>query len=81
MLEDDAVTFEEIKDALVARNMTTSIAASEAYFSYNTNGLMDKPITEGIVKIRRWGRKIGDDVITPAQIHDKHVVATLRSHR
>ena len=48
MLEDDSVSF-EIKEALVARNMTTPAAASEAFFSFSNNQLSDKPMSEIIV--------------------------------
>ena len=51
MLEDDSVSFEEIKEALVARNMTTPATASEAFFSFSNNQLSDKPMSEITVKL------------------------------
>ena len=70
----------DIKDILVSRNLTTSVAASEAFFSFQTNGLLHKIIAEGITRLRRWGRKIVDDATGPNQITDKYVMAILRSH-
>ena len=74
MLEDDSLGFEEIKEALVARNITTLLAASEAFFSFNNNQLIDKPILEIIVKLSRWGSKIHDDSATPTQTKNKFVM-------
>ena len=80
MMEDDSIGYADIKDILVSRNLTTSVAASEAFFSFQTNGLLHKIIAEGITRLRRWGRKIVDDATGPTQITDKCVMAILRSH-
>ena len=59
--------------------MTTSVAALEAFFSYQTNGLHEKSVTDCIVGLRRWAKKIMGDAIDPTQIADKYVMASLRS--
>ena len=79
MLEDDSVGFEEIKEALVARNMTTLVAASEAIFSFNNNKLIDKPIFEIILKLNRLGSKIQDDSATPTQTKNKFGMGVMMS--
>ena len=79
MLEDDSVGYEEIKEALVNRNITTAVAASKAFFSFNNNQVIDKPILEIIVKLSRWGSKIQDDSETPTQTKNKFVMGVMRS--
>ena len=79
MLEDDSLGYKNIKEVLVARNMTTPVASSEAFFSFNNNQLIDKSKLEIVVKLSRWGSKIQDDSATPTQTKNKFVMGVMRS--
>ena len=64
MLLDYEVGYEEVKEALVSRKVTSHVAAAEAYYSFSNKELLDLPVTQVFTKLKKWLVKMEDNAST-----------------
>ena len=64
MLEDDSVDYDEIKEALLSRNIMSHAAAAKAYYSLDSKELLNLPMAQAFSKLDRWLVKMGEGAET-----------------
>ena len=79
MLEDDSVDYDEIKEALLSRNIMSHAAAAEAYYSLDSKELLNLPMAQVFSKLDRWLIKIGEGAETEVLRRGRYAMGLMRS--
>ena len=79
LLDDEHVEYEEVKEALLSRKITSHAAAAEAYYSFNNRELLNLPLTQVFLKLKRWVVKMEEGAGTEDLRREKYVMGHVRS--
>ena len=79
LLEDDTADFDDVKEALLNRNIMSHEAAAEAYYSLDNKELLNLPMTQAFSKLDRWLVKMGDEAETETLRRGKYAMGLMKS--
>ena len=79
LLDDDLAGYEAVKDALLSRKITSHATAAEAYYSFNNRELLNLPLTQVVIKLKRWLIKMEEHAETEDLRREKYIMGHIRS--
>ena len=79
LLDDDMVGYEEVKEVLLSRKITSHAAVAEAYYSFNNRELFSLPLTQVFLKLKRWINKMGEGATTEKLRIERYIMVHVGS--